>query len=105
MDLCSAEGRSHFMLQFLRASIHGVMAGRTKIEGATALIAGMVVNLVGLAVLFFILKGFGDILFPEIPGLTLARAILYQSIVVLVDSFLFFEGYRLLKAATAPKPK
>jgi hypothetical protein len=44
-------------------------------------------------------------LFPEMPDLTLARAILYQSILVLVDSFLFFEAYRLLKAATALKAK
>ena len=51
------------------------------------------------------LKGLGDILFPEIPGLMLGHAILYESIAVLVDILLFFEAYRLLKAATAPKTK
>jgi hypothetical protein len=76
-----------------------VVSDRTRIRGGVALVAGAAVTFVGIAILFLVVKGLGDLLFPEIPGLTFIRALLYESLLMLLDGFLFFEGWRLLKAA------
>jgi hypothetical protein len=47
----------------------------------------------------------GDLLFPEIPGLSVTHAALVISIAVLTAALLFFEAYRLFKAAADSKEK
>jgi hypothetical protein len=76
---------------------------RMTVKRACALVAGTAVTFVGLAVLLFIAKGLGDLLFPEIPGLSVTHVVLGLSIAVLMAAVLFFEAYRLFKAAAGGK--
>ena len=64
-----------------------------------ARIVGILAAIAGVAVLFFVVKGLGDFLFPETPGVSTAHVILVILLGVLVASTLFFEAYRLLGTA------
>ena len=71
-----------------------------RISRTTAFMAGIVSAITAFVVLFFAAKAFGDLLFPEeIPGFSLGHAVLFLLAAVLVAIFLFFEVYRLFKAA------
>ena len=72
-----------------------------RVKRTCALIAGIAATVVGVAVLLFVEKALGDFLFPEIPGLSVTHAVLSISVAVLMAAFLFFEAYRLFKAAAA----
>jgi hypothetical protein len=75
-----------------------------RISRITALMAGIVSAITGLVVSFFAAKGLGDLLFPEeIPGFSLGHAVLFLLAAVLVTVFLFFEAYRLFKAAESKR--
>jgi ABC-type antimicrobial peptide transport system permease subunit len=63
------------------------------------LIGGIAATVVGVGLLFFVAKVLGDLLFPEMPGLSVTHAVRSISLAVLTAAFLFFEAYRLFKAA------
>jgi hypothetical protein len=57
----------------------------------SALIVGAAASVVGVAVLFFVAKALGDLLFPEIPEVSITHAVLGISIAVLTAAFLFLH--------------
>ena len=75
------------------------------VNRTTSLITGTVATIAGLVVSFFVVKGTGDVLFPEVPGFSLKHAFLFVLAALLLASFLFAEAYRLFKAAANCKRK
>jgi hypothetical protein len=69
----------------------------------TALFAGTVATIAGLIILFFVVKGIGDLLFPELPGFSLRTALLFILAAMLLAAFLFVEACRLVTAAAESK--
>jgi hypothetical protein len=69
------------------------------VNRTTSLITGTVATIAGLVVSFFVVKGMGDLLFPEVPGFSLEHAFLFVLAALLMAGFLFVEAYRLFKAA------
>ncbi len=69
----------------------------------TALLAGTVAATAGMLVLVFVVKGLGDLLFPEVQGSSLRNAVLFILAAVLAAAFLFVEAYRLFKAAKSKR--
>ena len=74
-----------------------------RVKRTCALLAGTAVAVVGVAVLFFVAKGLGSLLFPEIPALTVRHVVPGLLIALLMAVVLFFEAYRLFKAAAVWK--
>lgn len=74
--------------------LHAMTINRTItfFVGTAAAIAGLIVSVL-------VVKGLGDVLFPEVPGLSVRNAALFLLAAMLVATFLFVEAYRLFKAA------
>ena len=74
-----------------------------KVNRTTSLIAGAVATIAALVVSFFVLKGLGDLLFPEIPGFSVRNAVPFMLAALVLVVLLFVEAYRLFKAAGESK--
>ena len=69
------------------------------VNRTTALFVATVATIAGLIVSVFVVKGLGDVLFPEVPGFSVRNAALFLLPAMLAAAFLFVEAYRLFKAA------